>query len=78
LETFFFGILVALGPSVAALAWFIWYSSASENSDREERSESDEIRVGLFSCSDKSVRELPAAGGLVVVELAEVRLGRHR
>jgi len=32
---FFLGILVVLGPSVAAVAWLIWHSGASEYSGRD-------------------------------------------
>jgi hypothetical protein len=32
-ETFFIWILFILGPSLAAFAWFIWYSGGPKNSD---------------------------------------------
>ena len=36
METFFFWVLIALGPSVAALAWFAWYSEELEGSAQTE------------------------------------------
>ena len=33
MEAFLLGIVVAFGPSVAAVAWLIWYSGAFEGSD---------------------------------------------
>jgi hypothetical protein len=78
MEIFLLGILFSLGPSVVAFAWLIWYSSTSENSDHEERHEPDEIRTWLLDHPEKSVKEQPANAGLVVIKLAEVRLGRRR
>ncbi len=37
METIFVWILIGLGPSVAALAWFAWYSGALEGSGRDRR-----------------------------------------
>jgi hypothetical protein len=37
MQTFLFYILIVLGPSLAALAWFIWYSGALENPARDQR-----------------------------------------
>ena len=39
MEVFLFGILFALGPSVAVVAWLIWYSGAFGNSARDRRQE---------------------------------------
>jgi hypothetical protein len=39
METFLFGILFALGPSVAAVAWLIWCSRAFDSSDRDRQEE---------------------------------------
>jgi hypothetical protein len=39
MEVFLFGILFALGPSVAVVAWLVWYSGAFESSARDRRQE---------------------------------------
>ena len=79
MESFFLGVVVALGPSVAALAWLIWYSSAIASSDRENRSEADEVATRLGRSFERAIKE-PLRGGeqVAVIELAEVRLERHR
>ncbi len=37
MATFLFWILVALGPSMAAVAWFAWYSNALESPGPERK-----------------------------------------
>lgn len=37
--SFLLGILVVLGPSVAAVAWLTWYSGAFENAGHERKNE---------------------------------------
>jgi len=39
METFLLGILVVLGPSVAAVAWLVWYSGAFESAGRDREHE---------------------------------------
>jgi hypothetical protein len=36
MEGFFFWLLIALGPSIAAVAWFVWYSEAFESAGRDK------------------------------------------
>jgi len=35
-QNVFFWILVALGPSLAAVAWLAWYSGALENTGQDQ------------------------------------------
>jgi hypothetical protein len=37
MPTFLLGILVVLGPSVAAVGWLTWYSGALEKPVRQRR-----------------------------------------
>ena len=37
MESVFFWLLIALGPSIAAVAWFAWYSEALQSSGRDNR-----------------------------------------
>ena len=37
--TILLGILVVIGPSVAAVAWLIWYSGSLESSGRDRQDE---------------------------------------
>jgi hypothetical protein len=78
METFFLGVFVALGPSVAAFAWLIRYSVVSDSSNGEERNEHNEFGTWFLFRSGSSINELPRDEEQAVIQLTDVRLGRHR